>query len=181
MTRKTVTDWAKKNFLHWFIENYLAGNEDVKQILIQIAETDSLLGKVHIISDGSYLRPLLVISTEDTGMPPFLLKTFDTTVTETGLIKDRLRLLGESPIYLTFYFPDRATCEPFQAVAEENPFSLDSASARQLLIDFELSLWTETFKQEMERSELMAQIDQALDEKNKRKFQSLVKKLKNLK
>lgn len=180
MTRKTVTDWAKKNFLHWFTENYLASAEDLQKILVQIAETESLLSKIHIISDGSYLRPLLVISTEDTGMPPFLLKTFDSTITDIGLIKDRLQLLGESPIYLTFYFSDRSTCEPFQAVAEESPFSLDSASARHLLFDFELSLWSETFKREVEREDLMVQINEALDTKDKQKFQSLVKKLKNL-
>lgn len=180
MNRKIVSNWAKKNFLFWFVENYQLQSAGSKQILLQLAENEALLSQVHIVLDGSYLRPLLVISTEGSGMPPFLLKTFDSTVTDSMMILSRLQLLEESPIYLTLYFPDRANCEPHQAVLEEDPISLDSNRAQQILIDFELSLWNETFKLEMERAELMSQIDQALDEKNKRKFLRLVKKLNSL-
>jgi uncharacterized protein YpiB (UPF0302 family) len=180
MTRKIVSDWAKKNFLHCFIENYLTQSDLSKQVLLQLAETEILLGKVHIVLDGSYLRPLLVIATEGTGMPPFLLKTFDSSITDPSVILSRIQLLGESPIYLVLYFPDRATCEPLQAVIEEDPISLDSTNARQILLDFELSIWTEVFKLEIERSKIMTEIDQALDEKNEKKFLCLVKKLKNL-
>lgn len=181
MTRKTISDWAKKNFLHWFIENYLLESETIKQVLMQIAQNESLLAKVHIVLDGSYLRPLLVISTEGTGMPSFLLKTFDSIISNPTLIVNRLQLLKDSPIYLTLYFPDRSICEPLQAVIEENPKLLDSNDARQMLMDFELSVWSETIKHDIERQELMAQIDIALDERNKRKFRRLVKKLKELK
>ena len=45
-------------------------------------------------------------------------------------------------------------------------------------MDFELSLWSETIKHDIERQEIMSQIDKALDERNKRKFKRLVKKLK---
>jgi uncharacterized protein YpiB (UPF0302 family) len=180
MNRKIISNWAKKNFLFWFVENYQLQPVGSRQILLQLAEKEPLLSQVHIVLDGSYLRPLLVVSTEGAGMPPFLLKTFDSTVTDCSIILSRLTLLEESPIYLTLYFPDRATCEPHQAVVEEDPISLDSTRAQQILIDFELSLWSATFKREMERAELMSQIDQALDERNKRKFQRLVKKLNSL-
>jgi uncharacterized protein YpiB (UPF0302 family) len=180
MNRKIISNWAKKNFLFWFVENYQQQSPGSQQILLQLAGNESLLSQVHIVLDGSYLRPLLVVSTDATGMPPFLLKTFDSTVTDCSMILTRLPLLMESPIYLTLYFPDRASCEPHQAVVEEDPISLDSTRARQILIDFELSLWSASFKREMERAELLNQIDQALDEKNKRKFRSLVKKLNSL-
>jgi uncharacterized protein YpiB (UPF0302 family) len=181
MTKKTISDWAKKNFLHWFVENYLQESEVIKQVLLQIAQNEPMLAKVHIVVDGSYLRPLLVISTEGTNTPSFLLKTFDSTITNPTLILSRLQLLKDSPIYLTLYFPDRNNCEPLQAVIEENPKLLDSNDARQMLMDFELSLWSETIKHDIERQEIMAQIDKALDERNKRKFKRLVKQLKELK
>lgn len=180
MNRKIISNWAKKNFLFWFLEKYQLQSEDSKQVLLRLTENESLLSQVHIVLDGSYLRPLLVVSTEGTGMPAFLLKTFDSNVTDCSFILSRLQLLGESPIYMTLYFPDRAACEPHQAVVEEDPISLDASRAQQILIDFELSLWSETFKKEMERAELMSKIDQALDEKNKKKFRCLVKKLNNL-
>jgi uncharacterized protein YpiB (UPF0302 family) len=180
MNRKIISNWAKKNFLFWFVENYQQQLTGSQQILLQLAENEVLLSQVHIVLDGSYLRPLLVVSTDATGMPPFLLKTFDSTVTDSSIILSRLPLLAESPIYLTLYFPDRASCESHQAVVEEDPISLDSTRAQQILIDFELSLWSASFQREMERAELLNKIDQALDEKNKRKFHSLVKKLNNL-
>jgi uncharacterized protein YpiB (UPF0302 family) len=180
MNRKIISNWAKKNFLFWFAENYQLQPAGSRQILLQLAENESLLSQVHIVLDGSYLRPLLVVSTDGAGMPPFLLKTFDSTVTDCSIILSRLPLLEESPIYLTLYFPERASCEPHQAVVEEDPVSLDSTRAQQNLIDFELSLWSATFQREMERAELMCQIDQALDQRNKRKFHRLVKKLNSL-
>lgn len=180
MNRKVVSDWAKKNFLHWFIENYHFSIDGPKQLLLQIADSESLLSRMHIVLDGSYLRPLLVFSTDRTGMPPFLLKTFDSTVNDPFAILSRLKLLEESPIYLSLYFPDRNACESMQAVIEENPVMLDSAQAQQILVDFELSLWSEFFRREMERGEIMSQIDQALDSRNKRKFRQLVKQLKSL-
>lgn len=179
-TKKTISDWAKKNFLHWFVENYLLESEVIRKVLLQIAQNESLLAKVHVVLDGSYLRPLLVISTDGTGMPPFLLKTFDSTITNPTLIVNRLQLLECSPIYLTLYFPDRNNCEPLQAVLEENPKLLDSNDARQMLMDFELSLWSETIKHDIERQEIMSQIDKALDERNKRQFRRLVKKLRDV-
>ncbi len=180
MNRKIVSNWAKKNFLFWFVENHQLQSDGARQILLQLAESESLLSQLHVVLDGSYLRPLLVVSTAGTGIPPFLLKTFDSTVTDCSIILTRLSLLEESPIYLTLYFPDRASCEPHQAVVEEDPISLDSTRAQQILIDFELSLWSASFKREMERVEIMSQIDQALDARDKRKFQRLVKKLNKI-
>jgi phosphate transport system permease protein len=77
MTRKTVSAWAKKNFLHWFIENYQFDSDGPKHILFHLAETEENLSRTHMVLDGSYLRPLLVLSTSGTGMPPFILKTFN--------------------------------------------------------------------------------------------------------
>ncbi|HEX3046804.1 MAG TPA: YpiB family protein [Bacillota bacterium] len=180
MNKRIVSDWAKKNFLHWFMENYPLTPDVLKEGLSQITGDELLLSRIHIVFDGSDFRPLLVVSAEGTGMPPFLLKTDDSTITGPEAIINRLHLLEDSPIYLTLYFPDRATCEPLKEVTEENPRSVDGENGYQVLLDFEISLWSETFRHELERTEIMKQIDQALDEKNKRKFRHLVKKLKAL-
>jgi len=180
MTRKVVNAWAKKNFLYWFVENYQFESERTKQLLLYLADSEEFLPCAHLVLDGSYLRPLLVISTSGTGMPPLILKTFNSTVTEPEMILSRLQLFKGTPLYLTLYFPDRATCEAYQAVVEEPPADAASPHGQQILIDFELSLWSETFKQEMERADLLIQINKALDEKNKRKFQKLARKLNRL-
>lgn len=180
MSRKTVSTWAKKNFLHWFVENYQFQSQGAKQLLLNLAETEENLARTHLVIDGSYLRPLLVISTTGTGMPPFIFKTFNSTVTQPELILSRLQLLNGSPLYLSLYFPDRTTCEAFFSVIEESPVTLESTLGQQILIDFELSLWSEAFKHELERAEIMDQINQSLDNRDKRQFKRLVKKLKKL-
>ncbi|HOP74116.1 MAG TPA: YpiB family protein [Bacillota bacterium] len=180
MTRKTVSSWAKRNFLHWFIENYPFDSEGSKQLLLLLADNEEYLSRIHLVMDGSYLRPLLVISTTGTGMPPFILKTFNSTVTDPEMIIARLQLLKESPLYLTLYFPDRLSCESFHTVIEESPVTLESTLGQQILIDFELSLWTEAFKREMEMNALMVQINEALDSRNKRKFLRLARKYNKL-
>ena len=180
MSKKTVSAWAKKNFLYWFIENYSFETEGAKQILLHLTESEELLSRTHLVLDGSYLRPLLVLSTTGTGMPSFILKTFNSTVTDPEMFLNRFQLLKGSPLYLTLYFPDRATSDSYQAVIEESPVVLEATLGQQILMDFELSLWSEAFKHEMERAELMTQINQALDEKNKRKFSRLVKRLNKL-
>ncbi|MCL6589861.1 MAG: YpiB family protein [Firmicutes bacterium] len=180
MNKRVVSDWAKKNFLHWFMENYPLPPEVLKEGLSQIIGDELLLSRIHIVFDGSDYRPLLVISTEGTGMPPFLLKTYESTITGAGAVMNQLHLLEDSPIYLTLYFPDRANCEPLKEVTEENPSLTNGENGYQVLLDFEISLWRETFRRELERNEIMKQIDQALDEKNKKKFRQLIKKLKSL-
>jgi uncharacterized protein YpiB (UPF0302 family) len=180
MNKKIVSDWAKKNFLHWFVENHQFESAGPKQVLLELAGNE-FLSKIHIILDGSNSRPLLVISTEGTGMPSVLLKNHDNaTISDSQAILSQLQLFKESPLYLTLYFSDRATCEPHQAVIEEIAMPVDESATQQVLIDFELSLWRETIQHEMNRARLMSQIDQALDEGNKQKFRRLVKKLKNL-
>lgn len=180
MTKKTVSAWAKKNFLHWFIENYQFDSDGPKHILFHLAENEESLTRTHLVLDGSYLRPLLVLSTSGTGMPPFILKTFNSTVTDSEMLLNRLQLLKDSPLYLTLYFPDRLSCDAFHAVIEESPVTLESTLGQQILIDFELSLWSESFKRELEKAELLSEIDHALDERNRRMFKRLAKKYNKL-
>lgn len=179
MTKKAVSVWAKKNFIYWFIDNYRFSNENPVDILQELAQTEELLSRLILVMNGSFLRPLIVISTEGTGMPPLLFKTNDQNQTDLQLILEHLYLEREAPIYLTLYYPERSISEPFLSVAEKMGY-LNQNQNSQLLIDFELSLWFAGFKREQERAEILKQIDRSLAEGKKRQFRQLVKKLKSL-
>ncbi len=179
MTKKTISDWAKKNFFHWFVESYQFRSPVPRQFLLKLAENEDLLSRLHIVLDGSYLRPLLLIATDRTGLPPLLYKTLDdNTVLDPAAIQAAI-MEEAGPLYLTLYFPDRSTSEPYQAVAEENPAPFDSAYANHILFQFELSLLNTAVRRDLERERLLSLIDQALDQKDQRKFKRLVKKLKS--
>lgn len=179
MTKKTISVWAKKNFIYWFIDNYQFSNEYPVGILQELIQTDEFLSRLKIVMNGSYLRPIIVISTEGTGMPPLLYKTNDQNYTDLQSIFEHLYTEKESPIYLTLYFPERSSSEAYLNVTEEDR-THNQNQTNPLLIDFELSLWFASFKREHERAEVLKQIDRSLAEGNKRQFRSLVKKLKRL-
>ncbi len=179
MTKKTVSIWAKKNFILWFIENYRFSNEHPVSILRELVQTEELLSRLRLVMNGSYLRPLIVISTEGIGIPPLLYKNYDQRQTDLQIILEHLYSEREAPIYLTLYFPERSSSEPYLTVIDDTSASNPNQSD-YLLIDFELSLCFAGFKREQERAEVLKEIDRSLAEGKKRQFQRLVKKLKSL-
>lgn len=178
MSKKTVSIWAKKNFILWFLESYQFQSDSPKRFLSYLVESEELLARICLVYNGTHLRPLLVISSDHTGMPPLFLKTADKNTTDSLTILQHLQTNRENPIYLTLYFPDRRASEPYQAVVEET--FPEAEQGNQFMMDFELSLLIEACRLDMERAHLMRQIDQSLDKGNKRTFMRLVKKLKNL-
>lgn len=179
MTKKTISIWAKKNFIYWFIDNYRFVNEHPVNILKELIQTEELLSRLKLVMNGSCLRPIIVVSTEGTGMPPLLYKTYDQNYTDLQSILEHLYLDKDDSIYLTFYFPERSSSDAYLSVIEETGVH-NQSQIDHLLIDFELSLWFTSFKREHERAEVLKQIDRSLAEGNKRRFRYLVKKLKNL-
>lgn len=179
MTKKTVSIWAKKNFIFWFIENNRFSNEHPVNILQELVQTEELLSRLRLVMNGSYLRPLIVISTEGIGIPPLLYKSNDQNETDLQIILEHLYFEREAPIYLTLYFPERSSSEPYLTVIDDTS-APNSNQSDHLLIDFELSLWFAGFKREQERTEVLKEIDRSLVEGKKRQFRRLVKKLKSL-
>lgn len=179
MNKKAVSVWAKKNFLIWFIENNRFSNDNPVNILQELSQTEELLCRLKLVLNGSYLRPIIVISTEGIGLPPLIYKTTDQSQTQLQVILEQLYLERENPIYLTLYYPERSLSEPYLTIAEDNLGNNPNLND-QLLIDFELSLWFAGFKREQERSHILKQIDHSLAEGKKREFRRLVKKLKSL-
>lgn len=179
MTKKTVSVWAKKNFISWFIENNRFSNDNPINILRELSQTEELLCRLKLVLNGSCVRPLIVVSTEGIGMPPLLFKTYEQNLTDLQIILENLYSEMESPIYLTLYYPERSFSEPYLLIAEDTA-DLNPNQTDELLIDFELSLWFAGFKRDLNRAEILRQIDRSLAEGKKREFRRLVKKLKSL-
>ncbi len=179
MTKKTVSLSAKRNFLLWFAETHVFDLPSSKQILFKIIDHEELLTKIHLIFNGPYPLPLLVVSASNTGMPSLLLKTVEKTYRDFQQIWEYINKIdSDELIYLTLYFCERNNCELYQTVSEDKKLILEPNTVKENVIDFELSLWNEAFRQQDQKSEIMQQIDYALDTGNKKKFRHLVKKLK---
>lgn len=180
MARKMVSSWAKKNFIYWFADHYEISDE-AYDLLEEIVENEDLLSRMHVTEDGTLLKPLLVISTANTGMPSLLLQSFDRDLHQSYDILNYLWQLENKPFYLTLYFFDRNQCKPYLAVAENPPSLLEPEKANALRFDFELKLCLEEMRKAEQRRQLMIEIDKVLETKEKRRFLQLVRKLKRIK
>ena len=181
--QSTVTTWAKKNFMLWFMENYPLRDNGGRKILTYLLEKKPALGFLLIIEYGSLFRPLLVISSEDTAMPSCLLMTVKETISNPDVILEYLENFDASKgnkLFLTFYFPDREKCRPFWQVSEEGALIIPPEKIRNLQFNFELRLLLEEERKKQRRQELMAEIDQALAKGAKRDYQQQARELKNL-
>ena len=179
MSRKTVSNWAKKNFIYWFTEKYELAAEAM-ELLEEILENEDYLSRMHITEDGTLLKPLLVISTPTKGMPLLLLQTFDKNLRSPEEIRSYLAHLEDKPFYMTLYFPDRSTCKPYAAVSVNPPLLFEPEKAKALRFDFELSLWLDEYRKNQRRQEILAEIDSVLERGEKRRFYQLVRELKRI-
>ena len=179
MMKPMVSPLAKRSFLNWYLDAWEFRSEAPSTILSALLDQDSLLAQTKIIENGSFLRPLLVISSLGTGMPPCLLLTYDQILTKTAAILDYLSSFQNGHLFLTLYFPHRSQCLSFADVLEELPLPLEADKIRSLQLDLELQLLKIEGENEDKRNQLLAAIDQALAKGNKKEFLRLVKLLKD--
>jgi len=180
MNQPMVSSLAKKKFIKWFLANWEFRGEGPQRVLYALLKQNATLKQVKIIKQGCFLRPLLVVSTLGTGMPPVHLLTYDQILTNPEKIIEYCETLKKGSLYLTFYFPNRNTCLPFLDVLEELPLPLDPEKIKGLQIDLELQLLLAEAENEAQRTKLLTQIDEALTKREKKEFHRLVKLLKSL-
>ena len=180
MNKPTISPFAKKRFINWFLDNWEFRGKTPQKVLLSILEQDSTLNTIKIIENGSFLRPLLVVSSLGTGMPSCLLLTYETVLTKTESILDYLSTLNSGNLYLTLYFPGRNSCLPFFDVIEEIPLPLDEQKIKSLQLDLEIQLLLAEGEIEDKRNKIMAEIDLALAKREKDEFLRLARMLKNL-
>ncbi len=174
-----ISTWAKRNFIQWFMDNYPLRNGS-RQVLAYLVKSRPLLDSLYIIENGSLFRPLLVISSANTGLPPCLLLTINSNFHNPDAILEYLEKYNENKLFLTFYFPDRQECRNFWRVLEETPVVIEPEKAKSLQFNFELQLLLMEAKNEKRRKKLLAEIDRVLGKGEKEAFHRLVRELKKL-
>jgi len=180
MKQPTISTWAKRNFIQWLLENYTFTTSNPRKILLNLVEQKDPLSLIHIVKDGALYRPLLVFSSEGSGMPPCYLLTEDEETSNPDQIEQALDDLKKSDLYITFYFPDRLDCQAFLNVLEEPLIELEPEKTRTLQFDFELRLLQEENKKAEQRREILARIDQVLASGSRDEFYRLVRELKKI-
>ncbi|HHW11662.1 MAG TPA: IDEAL domain-containing protein [Firmicutes bacterium] len=180
MKQPLVSPLAKKAFIQWFLTNCEFRGEAPRRILLALLKEESTLKRIKIVRHGSILRPLLVVSSLGTGMPPAVLLTYNLVLTDPDDVLEYLSSTGNDCFYLTFYFPERDRCLSFRDVLEELPLPVEPEKVDSLQMDLELKLVLIEAENEEQRTKLLAQIDEALAKKEKKTFLRLARLLKSL-
>lgn len=180
MNQPLVSPLAKKEFIQWFLANWELRGEGPHRILLALSKDEEILKRVKIIKHGCYLRPLLVISSLGTGMPPALLLTYNLVLSDPAEVIAYMANSSQGCLYLTFYFPDRSRCLPFRAVLEDLPLPMDQEKVASLQLDLEIKLLLIEAENQEQRTKLLAQIDEALAKKEKKTFLRLARLLKSI-
>lgn len=180
VNQPVVSPLAKKKFIKWFLAHWEFRGDGPRRVLLALLKQDAALKQVKIIEQGCFLRPLLVVSSLGTGMPPVYLLTYDRVLTDPDGIIEYCQTMKNGDLYLTFYFPDRNNCLLFLDVLEELPLPLDPEKIKRLQLDLEIQLLLAEAENETKRERLLAQIDEALAKKDKQEFHRLAKLLKRL-
>ncbi|NLM38318.1 MAG: IDEAL domain-containing protein [Firmicutes bacterium] len=180
MKQPLVSPLAKKAFIQWFLTNCELRGEVPRRILLALLKEESTLERLRIVRQGSAFRPLLVVSSLGTGMPPAVLLTYNLVLTDPEDVLQYLTNMGDDCLYLTCYFPERDRCPFFYDVLEDPPLPVEPEKVDSLQMDLELKLVLIEAENEEQRTKLLAQIDEALAKKEKKTFLRLARLLKSL-
>lgn len=167
---------AKKTFIKFLVNNYSFKIRESTWILNNILVDPKLLELVHFVEEAHYCPTGLVISTNGTTGVDIRLYS---GALMTGKSENILKAIKgmESDFYIQIVFPDPMKHWEYLGVLETNPHS-----PRYLTVSSKTEKDAEEFVKHMEKinAEIFWQsrVDFALDTKNKRLFNKLVKQKK---
>ena len=175
----SITSTEKKEFLHWFLSQYQLKKRESVWILNYLLGQDLLMRKLHFVEMVQYCPRGLYMSTHCSEDASFRFYKQNIMTTDPEKDLHDLRMNREEQIYVQLNFRDSFQCADYLAVLEDNPYipahllrnEHDGIQAEEFLKRLSISF---------ERERLKKEIDLALDQNNKEKFQRLTEALKLL-
>ena len=176
MNGRAVSTDDRKTFLMWLGSNHEFKQPQAVDVLRFFLSTPENLTRLRIIDDGSYSRPLLLISTLGQRQPGLLYQTASGSSTAAPAILMDLALT-QRPVYLTPFFPHRTQAKLFLRAREEGTTPASGVFG-PALVDLETTQLLADLSLEVKRTELLFLIDQALERRDRIAFAILVAELK---
>lgn len=169
----------KKGFIQWFLNQYQLKKRESVWILNYLVNHDHMLKNVHFIREARFCPRAIIMSTQCTEEVPFRFYKSQLITTDPEKTFHEIRLNQKEPLYIQLNFQAAEQNAVYAAVLEENPFVPDecfiSPADRKLVQEL-----LDKLVFDYQRSLLYEDIDKALDEKNKQKFNQLSKQLHKL-
>ncbi|QQE76792.1 YpiB family protein [Alicyclobacillus sp. SO9] len=158
-----VTIAEKKHFLRWFLANYQLQSREAEMLMRYMMTRENVLRRVHFVENFRQLSRVIVIATKCVPVAPFRYyrrnKPVSTDVEQAFL---DLYQHPDEEIYVGLFFKDRGTSEAYGAVLEEIP-TREMEPALREMISLQAELAIEKAVHDYQRSQLMQQVNNALD------------------
>lgn len=162
----------KKNFLTWMVNHVSFSRREVFWILNYLANHEAILSNVHFVEGANQANRGLQISDLSFDGEPMKLFLEGKEFTDTDQIFHEIRLNWKRPLYVECLFENAWQTREYLMILEDNPF----ASWDDSISEEDAELIEHYFKekeQEARLKMLYAQIDQALEKKDKDAFLTL--------
>lgn len=162
----------KKNFLTWIVNHVSFSRREVFWILNYLANHEAILSNVHFVEGANQANRCLQISDLSFDGEPMKLFLEGKEFTDTDQIFHEIRLNWKRPLYVECLFENAWQTREYLMILEDNPFASwdDSISEEDAeLIEY----YFKEKEQEARLKMLYAQIDQALEKKDKDAFLAL--------
>lgn len=169
----------KKEFIRWFLNHYQLKRRECVWILNYLMSHDQLMKKVHFVEDAQFCPRGLVMSTHCVDEAPFKFYKSNIMTTDAEKSFHDIRLNRDEDIYITLHFRSAYSSYHYAVVLEKNPFipsNIETNEQDKKMAEQVLQLSLTTFK----RTQLMKQIDEALDRHDYESFQKLTITLNNM-
>ncbi len=176
MDGKAASIEDRRAFVMWLGSNFEFRQPAAVDVLRFFLSAPENLARLKIIEDGSYLRPLLLVSTFGQRQPGLLYQTASHSYQDAQVILMDLALT-KGPVYLVAHFPHRTQAQLYLRAREEG-ITPASGIFGPAALDLETTHLLAGLGLEAKRTEILFLIDQALERRDRSAFAVLVAELK---
>src|SRR5690625_372615 len=169
----------KRDFIQWFLRNYTLKRQEVNWLLNYLIKDEKRLNQLSFVHDAKFCPKAVIISSHCSDEVPFLFYKQHVITTDIDKFFHDIRLHEDEFIYVQFNFENAKQNPHYAGVLEENPYTPVSTSLQDEDKKISNCLLTD-LKRAYHLNKIKEEIDETLDQKDKKKFNELVKILKSL-
>lgn len=162
----------KKEFIHYFLNNFQMKRRECVWILNYINNHSDIMEKTHFVENADCTEKGMVLSTQEVDDVPFRFYKDNVMSTDAERAFHDIRLQRGEHVYITLNFKNKMQNEKYIKILEENPFKKEDEVTNPEDIKRAEEVIQESLAS-FQKERLMEKINQALDTRNKEEFMKL--------
>ncbi|MFB1080831.1 ReoY family proteolytic degradation factor [Jeotgalibacillus sp. JSM ZJ347] len=169
----------KKDFIKWFLQHYQLKKRESVWIMNYLLSHEQLIENLHFVEDARYCPRGIVMSTACSEEVPFRFYKGQVMTTDAEKSFHDIRLHREEDLYVQLNFDSAYSSYQYAAVLEDNPYTPKESQLSKKEKELAEQFLTDSISAN-QRTQLMKEIDEALDRHDEDRFRQLTERLKSL-